>query len=193
MLRLPLNLIKRFLIILEYRTLLDIKLNYDSSLLGVCLIRSGNEYKLTTLEGLYVYIIDMYNFLPICRSYTGEKKEIYKFDDSGVTLGERIVTEQTPTYLNIHIPFDSFIFCLLPDDYLINWSDEVKSEYSEYKVNLIHNYSIGYNLSEACGIVNRHKPLSNTINKDALYKLCEDINNSIKELENNYPIKFIKE
>lgn len=192
MLRLPLKLINRFFNILEYRTLLDIKLNYDSSLLGVCLIRSGKEYK-STIQGLYLYIIDMYNLLPLGRNYIGEKKELYEFDYSGVTVGEIIVTEHNPTYLDIHIPFDFFVYCLLPDNNLINWSDELKSEYNEYKVNLIHNYSIYYNLSEACGIVNRHKPLSNIINESVLYKLCKDINNSIEELENNYPIEFIKE
>lgn len=192
MLKLPLKLINRFFNILEYRTLLDTKPNYDSSLLGVCLIRSGKEYK-STIQGLYLYIIDMYNLLPLGRSYIGEKKELYEFDYSGVTVGEIIVTEHDPTYLDIHIPFDSFVYCLLPDDNLINWSDELRSQYSEYKVDLISSYSINYNLSEACGMVYRHKPLSNTVNKDTLCKLSTDINNSIKELENKYPIEFIKE
>jgi hypothetical protein len=183
-LKLPLKLINKFFNLLEYRTLLDIKLNYDSKLLGVCLIDSGKEYK-SMPPGLYLYIVDMYNFLPISRTYIGKGKKLYEFNDNGVIIEEE--------HFDIHIPFDSFIFCLLPDDYLINWSDELKSEYSDYKVNLIHSYSTSYNLSEACGIVNRHKPLSNIINKNVLYKLCEDINNSIEELENNYSIEFIKE
>lgn len=184
MLKLPLKLINRFFNILGNKTLINI-VPYDygaSSLISVCLVRLSIEHG-GFVNGLYLYIIDIFNCLPIYKYYIGnrESEGIIGFNTNGVIINFN-------DFSNYHISLEVFHRCLYIHNHL-----QYKDKYERYVETVINTY-LQLSLLSKAEYNAKEKPFSSNQERHTpkLYQMCNELLNNLKYMEDNYLIEFME-
>lgn len=155
---------------------------YDgNNFIGVCLIKNNEES--SVFKGLELYIIDMFNYIPIYICFIGDKKINYitSFNKSGVSIS-------FDDYFNEYISFDRFVKCVchkhfgdFNESYVINMNK------------LINTYCLLSHLFEAAYQSRVKRFNSNqSVNTPLFNAMCEDLEKDIKDIENNYLIEYME-
>lgn len=181
MLKLPLNLIQRFLIFIKPSTLISIKHQQKTnSILGVFIVYQ--ESKSHSLR-----LIDMFNLTPLNAFYKADyildstpRLNQYYFDKYGIYFDSEFHT--TFNEFNYYAYYDN-------DEDLNNWDKELIYTYTEYMWHLFGYHKLACNIEISIGYTCK-KLLDDKGHKEIQY-ILDQKNSEIKRLENNYPIEFM--
>lgn len=179
MLKLPLNLISRLFNILEDYTLIDIHLKDTYSLIGICLVKLNKKDYI--FNGLYLFIIDKFNCMPIYKYYIGNPESVYIniFNTDGILLNysdhlnHYISLERFSVYFHMSAPGNS---------------------YRIYVQKVVNTYILINLLSSASHYSRiKHFKSNQNTNTSKLNEMCNKLYNDLKELEENYLLEYIEE
>jgi hypothetical protein len=149
------------------------------NIIGVCLVKvSKHNY---ILNGLYLYTIDMFNYIPISNYFIGDREtvQIESFNTDGVLLNFN-------DYSNQYISLERFSFCL--------YKNRIGDPYKIYIEKVINTHSLlSLLFSARYYLLMKHFNSNQNSNTPKVNEICRGLYNDLKELEDNYLIEYMED